>query len=93
MSKVSITRVSAALTVFGVITYTVCYIWHALSHTAFTDSAFIAAFPGFSWSAAGFAIGLGWTIVYSVYTGVVFATAYNLLGRVTAEPRTRQSTH
>ena len=89
MNRLSITRVSAALTVFSGITYALCYLWHVLAHTSFTDSAFTAAFPGFSWSTAGFVIGLGWSILYSVYIGVVFAGAYNLLGRTTVEPRTR----
>lgn len=95
MNGLSITRLAAALAVFGVITYAVCFIWHALAHTSFTDSAFTAAFPGFTWSLTGFLIGLGWTIVYSVYTAVVFVPAYNLLARVTGEPRTRphQTTH
>jgi hypothetical protein len=75
--------------VFGVITYALCYLWNVLAHTAFTDGAFTAAFPGFSWSTVGFAIGLGWTVMYSVYTGILFSGAYNLFGRTAVEPRTR----
>ncbi len=45
MNRLSITRVSSALAVFAAITYVVCFIWHALSHSSFTDSAFIARFP------------------------------------------------
>lgn len=89
MNRLSVTRVSSALAVFGVITYAVCFIWHALAHTSFTDSAFVVAFPGFSWSVTGFLTGLGWSIVYSVYTGVVFVVAYNLCCRVTVDRRTR----
>lgn len=96
MNRLSITRVSAALAVFAVITYVVCFIWHALAHSSFADSAFAAAFPGFSWSAVGFLTGLGWSIVYSVYAGVVFVVAYNLCCRAIPEHRTRtehQSIH
>lgn len=89
MNRLSITRVSAALTVFGVITYALCYLWHVLAHTAFSDSAFTAAFPGFSWSTVGFVIGLGWTVLYSVYTGVLIGGAYNLFGRAAVEHRTQ----
>lgn len=87
--RLSITRVSSALAVFGVITYVLCFIWRALAHSTFTDSAFAAAFPGFSWSVVGFLTGMGWSIVYSVYAGVVFVWAYNLCCRVTIDRRSR----
>ncbi len=89
MNKLSITRVSSALGVFAAVTYAVCFIWHALARSPFADSAFIAAFPGFSWSVTGFLTGLGWSIIYSVYTGVVFVVAYNLCCRAIPERRVR----
>ena len=87
MHRLSITRVGAALVVFGAITYALCFIWHALAHSSFTDSAFAAAFPGFSWSVTGFLTGLGWSIVYSFYTAVVYVAAYNLCCRAIPERR------
>ncbi len=91
MNKLSMSRVSAALVVFGATTYVLCFIWHAVAHSAFADSAFAAAFPGFSWSSIGFMTGLGWSILYSAYAGVVFVAAYNLCCRAIpareAQPR------
>jgi hypothetical protein len=89
--RLSVTRVASALMVFAAITYVVCFAWHALARSSFTDSAFAAAFPGFSWSAIGFVTGLGWSIVYSVYIAVVFVPVYNLCCRVRAETGERQS--
>ena len=87
MNRLSITRVGPALAVFAAITYAVCFIWHALAHSSFTDSAFAAAFPGFSWSYIGFLTGLGWSLVYSFYAAGVFVVAYNLCCRAIPERR------
>jgi hypothetical protein len=89
--RLSVARVASALMVFAVITYAVCYLWHALARSSFTDSVFAAAFPGFSWTVVGFVTGLGWSIVYSVYVAVVFVPVYNLCCRVRAEPGERRS--
>lgn len=90
MNKLSLSRVSAALVVFGATTYVVCFFWHDLARSAFTDGAFAAAFPGFSWSFIGFVTGLGWSILYGGYTGVVFVVAYNLCCRVIPSRQTQQ---
>ena len=87
MNRLSITRVGAALAVFAAITYLVCFVWHAMTHSSFTDSAFAAAFPGFSWSYIGFFTGLGWSLVYSFYAAIVFVVAYNLCCRVIPDRR------
>ncbi|GAA2788512.1 hypothetical protein GCM10010533_28440 [Mycolicibacterium pallens] len=86
MNKLSISRVSAALAVLSSTTYFICFVWNAVAHSPFSDTAFAAAFPGFSWSLIGFATGLGWSILYSGYVGVVFVVAYNFCCRVIPTP-------
>lgn len=78
---------------FGAITYGLCFGWHSLARSPFTDSAFAAAFPGFSWSYIGFVTGLGWSIVYSFYAAVVFVPAYNLCCRAIPERRKPAAHH
>lgn len=90
MNQLSITRVGVALTVLDVLTYLLCYVWHLLAPASLAGLALQSVFPGFSYSPAGFGIGLGWTIVYSVYTAVLFVFAYNHLGRLEAAHRTRE---
>lgn len=85
MNRLSMARVSVALMVFAATTYGIWFAWHALAHSSVTDSAFAAVFPGFSWSIVGFLTGLGCSIVYSGYVGVVFVAAYNFCCRVIPE--------
>lgn len=87
MNRLSITRVGAALAALGAITYGLCFLWHWLARSPFTDSAFAAAFHGFSWSYIGFVTGLGWSLVYSFYVAVVFVPIYNLCCRAIPERR------
>ncbi|WP_018604151.1 hypothetical protein [Mycobacterium sp. 155] len=88
--KLDLIRVASALMVFAAITYTVCYVWHGLARSPFTDGLFAAAFPGFSWSVIGFVTGLGWSFAYSAYVAVVFVPVYNLCCRVGTQPNQRR---
>lgn len=89
--RLDLIRVASSLMVFAAITYTVCYAWHGLARSSFTDSFFAAAFPGFSWSVIGFVTGLGWSLVYSAYVAVVFVPVYNLCCRVGDRSSQRQN--
>lgn len=96
MNRLSVTRIGAALAVLGAITYGLLFLWHWLARSPFADTAFAAAFPGFSWGYIGFLTGLGWSIIYSLYIAVVFVAAYNLCCRVIPErraPATHHSRH
>lgn len=90
MNKLSISRFGAALTSFTVITYVLCFAWHALLRSSpFADRVFASVFPGFTWSGTGFLIGLGWSVVYSIYTALVFGGLYNLFARTNLQFHSR----
>ena len=88
--RLDLIRVASSLMVFAAITYTVCFVWRGFARSPFTDSAFVAAFPGFSWSVIGFVTGLGWSFAYSAYAAVVFVPVYNLCCRVGTQPNQRR---
>ena len=88
MNDLSMKRVGGALVILSVVTYVACFVWHLFVPTAF-GGTLQAMLPGFDWTPLGFLIGLALVIVYSVYTTVVFVSAYNLLGRLDTTGRAR----
>lgn len=75
--------VTWSLGLFGAVTFLVCVVYglivpEPLHMTGFLESVL----PGFRWlTLGGFAIGLGESFLYGVYTGLVFTPIYNWLSK------------
>ena len=96
MNVLSMKRVGGALLAWSVLTYLVCVVWHLFVPSAFGGAVLQSFLPGFDWTPLGFVIGLVVVVIYSVYTTVVFVSAYNFLGRLGTKgraPGPRQPAH
>ena len=82
MNGLSMKRVGGALVIWSVLTYLVCVVWHWFIPSAFGGAILQSVLPGFDWTPLGVLIGLVLVVLYSVYTSVVFVSAYNFLGRL-----------
>lgn len=81
MRGLSIKTVGLSLSVLFVVTYVLCVIWDLVFPGWAMYQVWQGLFPGFSWSAMGFLIGLVETAVYGFYAAVVFVPVYNYLHR------------
>lgn len=98
MKPLRIKPLALSLGSFFSITYVVCIAWGLLvPSTVATSHRFLSVLlPGFEWlTFRSFLLGLVESILYGVYTAVVFAPLYNLFTRLnerevrapTAQPR------
>ncbi len=81
MKGLSIKTVGLSLSAIFALTYALCVIWDLVFPGWAMYRIWQGLFPGFSWSVAGFLVGLVETIIYSFYAAVVFVPAYNYLHR------------
>ncbi len=82
--------VTWSLALFAAVTFVLCVLYGlVVPQTLHMAEWLEAVLPGFRWlSVPGFFLGLVESILYGVYTGVVFTAIYNTLWRVWARPPT-----
>ncbi|HSB78814.1 MAG TPA: hypothetical protein VLM91_08505 [Candidatus Methylomirabilis sp.] len=90
MRGLSLKVVASALSVFGVVTFSVCLLWDLAFPTFSMAPIWRVVLPGFqgiTWRS--YALGLVETILYAVYAAVIFVPSYNWLARrLTGQPMT-----
>ncbi len=74
--------VASALTLFGVVTFTICILWD-LTFPSYTMVAIwkvlLPGFQGITWGS--YLLGLAEIILYALYTALIFVPSYNYLQR------------
>lgn len=81
-----IAPVGHALSLFLVITITLCVLWGLVTPMEMhMHGAWEKAMPGFHWiSVQSFLIGLAWAYAYGWYSAIIFTPLYNLFNRKAA---------
>lgn len=81
-----IVPVGHALSLFLVITFTLCVVWGLVTPISMhMHGAWEKLMPGFRWiSLPAFLVGLVWAYAYGWYTAVVFVPLYNFFNRKSA---------
>jgi hypothetical protein len=79
----NVKAVSSSMAVWSGITFVVCILYGLFVPGSLSVHQGLGqVLPGFRWlTFGGFLIGLGWTIVYGVYAGWLFAAIYNRLSK------------
>lgn len=74
--------VVSALSLFGVVTFTLCILWD-LTFPSYTMVAIwkvlLPGFQGITWGS--YLLGLGEIVLYAVYTALIFVPSYNYFQR------------
>lgn len=74
-----------ALSLFLVISLTLCILWGLIAPpNLHMHLAWEPLLPGFNWSITGYLIGLAWTYFYGWYTAIVFSLLFNVFNRRSA---------
>jgi hypothetical protein len=79
MNRLSIKTVGLSVGVIFSVSYVLCVIFDLIFPGWAMYQIWQGLLPGFSWSAAGFLIGLVETVLYGFYVAVIYVPVYNYL--------------
>lgn len=83
MHTLDIKATTAALLVLSTVFYAVCALFQPLfsAWPMYDVTLWQALLPGFSWTPAGFLLGLFWVATYAVFAALIFGNTYNFVVR------------